>query len=163
MTSPFGPLGGSRGLGGQAFWYWLIPAWLGNYRIHYDMPDPRLVELTFLNDIDKTPGGKSVTVIDGSPRRDCYGLLGHQFKELVLYVIWEELVNGVANIRGNIGDMAGHLKELKGIDVGTVGRGGNITLRMNHKGRLRLWSLRDQLRSDRPLDPFGPVCMCRHM
>jgi diguanylate cyclase (GGDEF)-like protein len=126
------------------------------------MRDPRLAELTLLSDLDRTSGGKGLFANDSLPENQCYGMKGHEFKELVLHLLYNELVNGLSQIQSERNRLDEHLVYLRDHEIGSLVRGGNVGLRINHKGRLRLWALRDELNAARSVDDFGVLYRKQH-
>ncbi len=87
-----------------------------------------------------------------------YGLSQDAFKELLMYLVMDGLVNGDAKftrhgIQGGSLDNSNELYLSQ--DVDSICRRWVLDATINHRGRLRLQQLRDELRSTRTKEQFG--------
>ncbi len=120
------------------------------------MKDARLAELMLLSDLD-TLGHKRLQFVDNLPPENYYGLTRIAFQQMLLYLVTEGLINGDAQLLdyGTNGKTADQAKDKFIIqDVEYIKRW-QLDAYMNHRGRLRLQQLRDELRSTRTKEPFG--------
>ncbi len=123
--------------------------------------DPRISEIEFLESLDRRTGGAEYTILYESV--DSYhGLPPDRFRDLVCDLLLEGCLNGPASMPWGK-DYAFH-------EVGFSARQAfddvfkrqAIRLQINHKGRLRLWRLKDELFSRRLRDKFGILLDQRH-
>jgi diguanylate cyclase (GGDEF)-like protein len=119
--------------------------------------DPRLVELEILSEIER----KTYVRLHMSPHmaeEERYGLPYSDFRDLIVHLVIEDFVNGPANLTygGREGQTMEDLREEeKRKDFKAIIDSQSLYLRPNHKGRLRLWALRDELLSHKQMEPFG--------
>lgn len=120
--------------------------------------DPRLAELEFLSYLSKT-NTRTVHRLSGPASDATFGLAEEEFHALVIHVLTMGYANGPAEIAVGgtpIGSlMSESLDSMKARDVNEFVSRRYVTLRLNHEGRLRLWQLREELRSKRTMEPFG--------
>lgn len=129
-----------------------------------EVRDPRLAELQFLADLDER-GFVQLNFSSNSDRSQGYGLDPQRFKEMVFHVMIEGYVNGPAEFTRALvyaDSVAVHLQQMLLNDLGLILNQNNLTLRLNHKGRLRLWTLRDELHAARRLTSLGIIYAKEH-
>ncbi len=120
------------------------------------MKDARLAELRLLSDLDAL-GQKLLLFTDGLPSESYYGLTQLAFRQMLMYLVTEGLINGDAKLvhHGTNGKTADQARDRFIIqDVDSINRW-QLDAMMNHRGRLRLQALRDELRATRTKEPFG--------
>ena len=126
--------------------------------------DPRLAELQLLADLEG--GNKQVHFSEEAPSEKTYGLGASAFSDLVIHLLLDGVVNGPSALSSAGGLGTGTITEgetpiddlVQGLlaeHLGDVFKKKWVWLHLNHKGRLRLWGLRDELLSRRKLEPFG--------
>lgn len=120
------------------------------------MRDPRLTELEFLSRLEK--GALTFTYFDQMPAEKCFGLHAHEFRDMLLHLLVEGHLNGAAALgRGyqiSSDGVTQHLERGVANDIMCLTGGRLLSLAISYKGRLRLWSLKDELETARPLDPL---------
>ena len=115
--------------------------------------DARLEEMKLLSEIDRV-GQKQVSPPPGP------------FRDLISFLIQDRLVNDLHALPGTVRyEQAGGLpgesfieRMLQGKYVETLCRvleGSSVTLRLTHRGRVRLSELKQAVRSGREREPFG--------
>jgi diguanylate cyclase (GGDEF)-like protein len=120
------------------------------------MRDARLAELALLTELNAR-GQMRVVFADKNAIEKHYGLSQDAFKEMLMYMVMEGLVNGDAHFtRYGIQGSIANSRELQLCqDVESIQRRWELDATINHRGRLRLQQLRDELRSSRTREPFG--------
>ena len=119
--------------------------------------DPRLVELQFLSELE------AKRYVDFHMHQDTtawkrFADTFDDFRDLVAHLVLEDYVNGTAEITFKARDgesLEQILAEQRKRTFNAIIDRQRVWLRPNHKGRLRLWALRDELLSHRRLDRFG--------
>jgi diguanylate cyclase (GGDEF)-like protein len=120
------------------------------------MRDPRLAEIGFLSALERAPVSLGVgSAFNG----EWYGLGAEAVRSMLFDMLAQQLVNGPATI------LAGELTEfrnpIRSAEIlaehhcENLLAGTQVEYRITHKGRIRLWRLRDELRTDRGREPFG--------
>lgn len=121
-----------------------------------EIRDPRLAELQFLADLEEK-GFVRLNISPNSDRSQGYGLDPQRFKEMVFHVMIEGYVNGPADFSTGAnfsGLVETQLQIMLRRDLELLNQN-NLGLRLNHKGRLRISALKDELRSSRRLEDLG--------
>jgi diguanylate cyclase (GGDEF)-like protein len=122
-----------------------------------DMRDPRLAELEFLSYLEQRT---SVQVSKDGVSSDVGGDLGigrRKWHDLIVHLMVEGFVRG-PNIFGVLArasiptENQGRARMHAIVDLE---EGRSIQVDITHKGRLRLWELREDLESGRRLEPLG--------
>jgi len=116
--------------------------------------DARLRELRFLAKLDRE-GVLSLNLTVEDPDR-----------LMVMHLLRERYVNDLAlleRVSGTIEDLEGRLAERLDIDLHLILKGQALSLRINHKGRLRLSELEQALQTGRDREPFGILLGQRHV
>lgn len=110
--------------------------------------------MEFLEALDRSPGGESLQVRYDSPD-GYYGLKPDRFKDMLSDLLLDGCLNGPASMPWGASyahsevDYSGHQA------FNDLFEGKQFNVRINHKGRLRLWRLRDELFNHRLKDKFG--------
>jgi diguanylate cyclase (GGDEF)-like protein len=120
------------------------------------MRDARLAELALLSELE-TRRQMRIEFADKEAVEKRYGLSQDAFKELLMYLVMEGLVNGDAKFtqHGIHGSIDNSHELYLSQDVDSIHRRWVLDATMNHRGRLRLQQLRDELRSTRTKVQFG--------
>jgi diguanylate cyclase (GGDEF)-like protein len=121
------------------------------------MRDARLAELALLSELNAR-GQIRFQFADAQAIEKAYGLSQEAFKEMLMYLVMEGLVNGEAKFTRhgiNGGSIANSQDIYLSQDIDSIYRTYGLDAIMNHRGRLRLQQLRDELRSSRTREPFG--------
>ncbi len=128
----------------------------------YGMQDVRLSELEFLSDLENAP--VKVCLIHRNSR---YSLPWTRFNELVMHLVSEGCVTSHPLDNESPSEVRGYLASSTPLDnfvgirqmmtAAELLNSREVRLLSTFKGRLRLWTLRDQLRSHRQREPFGIV------
>jgi diguanylate cyclase (GGDEF)-like protein len=120
------------------------------------MRDPRLAELEFLTTLERD--GPQILRVGKDAAEVYFGLAAGPMREMLVEFIEQGFVNGAATALDSpedgflgMGDAAFNARLA---DLEHVRLGADVTFRIGHKGRLRLWQLRDELRDD-TRDVFG--------
>src|SRR5262245_27425818 len=116
------------------------------------MRDPRVVEIEFLADLELHNVGTIVT----SDYEKKLGVSGRFFKDMVLNLFNEGCLEGSSSIgpRPEIyGDSRDEVlqvgQRVRHRSIGDLLGRSRFSAYINHKGRVRLWNLRDQLQKAR--------------
>jgi diguanylate cyclase (GGDEF)-like protein len=126
------------------------------------MNDPRMAELQFLAEIEKRPLQARYASKHHQDTR--YGLSDEAFNNMVMHLLSDGFVNDLAEMTSPITDAASWVRYLPDLLRHTVNqflRQQTIHLAINHKGRLRLWSLRDELQKNRSLEEGFGILLAR--
>ncbi|MCA9680273.1 MAG: diguanylate cyclase [Myxococcales bacterium] len=123
--------------------------------------DARMAELRLLTDLAE----HTVRRFRCWPGLECetYGLEMQAFRDLLLGLLLDGCLNGTANIA--FGAKSGYLDREASVlqAFNELVEGQEASLRLNHRGRLRLARLRDELRANRLRDKFGILIDQRHL
>ena len=120
------------------------------------MRDARMAELALLSDLEVAD--KRLQFTSGLPAEELYGLSVSAFKEMLMYLVMEGLINGDAKFvqHGIVQGSIGAAQELYlSQDIIAIHNQYALHATINHRGRLRLQQLREELRSSRTREPFG--------
>ncbi len=103
-------------------------------------------------------GPLTLTVAKGG-NVDRFGLAAGPLREMLSELIEQGFVNGNASAMDDDRSAQDNTRNLASdarlADLNDLRLGRAITVRIGHKGRVRLWRLRDELRADRGRDKFG--------
>lgn len=133
-----------------------------------DQTDARLRELNFLAEVER--GAFRWTFQSSDPRRDMVarllheghfngiGLLSWSYSGNLSREVWAAEGSG----RG-MNPLALKLEQERWFELNQLLGGQEVQLRLNHKGRLRMAELRDELRGNRLRDQFGILWDQRHV
>lgn len=128
-------------------------------------PDPRLREMAFLADAERQGGLASVSHQD---------LRDHVYKSMVVYLLHEGYLDGIDSVdwppnrRPTVHDHTGETdlerraRTRRWETMSYLLGDQPITLRLSHKGRVRLAELEQALRTGRDRDPTGIFWSKRH-
>jgi diguanylate cyclase (GGDEF)-like protein len=123
------------------------------------MDDARIRELEFLMRIERK-GSVSANILDedGAVLRD------PRVKEMIVHLLSEGYLNGVEHAAGREDwELMRRSAEVQyWDDIGQVLRKQQVTLRLSHKGRVRISELRDALTTGKYRDPSGLLWSKRH-
>lgn len=127
------------------------------------MRDARLAELEFLVELEKN-GGFAATRFGVGSDQNKFALSEDQFREMVLHLLIEDLINGPSQMDHvpHARSAQNQLAFLKNDELDRFLSNGSLGLKINHKGRLRLWALRDELLSIEAFESFGILLDKRH-
>lgn len=121
------------------------------------MRDARLAELALLSDLD-SHNQIRLLFVDGLPPEKYYGLTQIAFRQMLMYLVTEGLINGDAKLvfHGTNGRTADQGRDQFIIqDIHSINQKWELDAMINHRGRLRLQQLRDELRAARTKEQFG--------
>src|SRR5438552_1832304 len=131
------------------------------------MQDPRLYEIDFLSMLERRPSW-SGHVSTHNVQNQIFGLPARVFKQMLFELLVDGCVGGsVVHNRGSISADAQNNKMSTPLAVEAVEKERNQTLNelwlenretyvvITHKGRLRLWRLRDEIFARRRRDDLG--------
>jgi diguanylate cyclase (GGDEF)-like protein len=126
------------------------------------MRDPRLVEIDFLMDLEtrdtltvRTTGIADTTYAKLGSYQTTYGIDPVRFRDLVVGLLIDAAIGG-SLARGQSEDiLMSALEHERTWLVARLISGQPIDVYLNHKGRIRLWTLRDDLLRDPDLEPMG--------
>ena len=121
------------------------------------MRDPRLAELEFLSILAARTFGTTIEanciVVDSRPSAEPFGLNLDEFRQMVIHLLINGQINGPATFRITPAEGGTLISTPPDRDIRDLLRGESLTVKLNHNGRLRLWTLRDELLSVRHLEP----------
>lgn len=118
--------------------------------------DPRIAELDCLNQLARDSQLQFTLPLGSSG--GAFGLLSGPLREMLAEFIEQGFVNGNATAMADdrSTDSASNLAMLSRIqDLNDLRLGRPLLLRISHKGRVRLWRLRDELRANDMREQFG--------
>jgi diguanylate cyclase (GGDEF)-like protein len=126
------------------------------------MRDPRLAEMEFLSLLDQ-PVKLSFNQNGIPPGESKLGLLGDQFKHMVAQLIMDGYLTYHSTWLNPSAD--NHVSRFEKVQNGLIREflnNNNMSLELTHKGRRRLWQLKEELQSNGKLDPFGIIIAQDH-
>jgi len=124
--------------------------------------DPRLVEIDFLMDADEAGSiivrcafGEATSFAQVGSRQTRYKLDPLRFRDLVLGLLMDGAVVGLGARGDGAGVTEAQLSGERGGLIMLLTGGHAVNLVVSHAGRVRMWTLRDQLLRDPDLEPMG--------
>jgi len=117
--------------------------------------DPRLAEVEFLRTVERE-GSARFHVLGNDPQT-YFGLPAVAFRELLVDVLARGLLNGPASHPPGRPFQVAELEWLyrNAQEISDVMEEKSISVRLNHRGRVHLWQLRDDLLLARDREEFG--------
>jgi diguanylate cyclase (GGDEF)-like protein len=118
--------------------------------------DPRLAEIAFLDAVERSNQGEALINV---PEADRHGLGEVAFADMVTDLLFGGFLTGSrdrlnTNPASSVG-LRAHLEEQSEMQYFYLLHRKMIHVRLTHRGRVRLWELRDALMTGRDRDPFG--------
>src|SRR3954469_3867550 len=125
------------------------------------MRDPRLVEIDFLMDLEVAGSmivrttSNDETSFAQTVAQSRYGLDAIRFRDLIVGILLDRLIVG-PKARGDGGGVDEDQLRAERFHLETMLTAGHpMSVVISHRGRIRLWDLRDQLQRDPDLEPMG--------
>jgi diguanylate cyclase (GGDEF)-like protein len=121
------------------------------------MKDPRVVEIEFLAELDRN----SVSSIVPWDYEKKLGVSTRFFRDMILSLFWDGCLEGTDSIMAPHDSNPGRLHPTTwGVherqqSLASLLKNTTFPAYINHKGRVRLWDLRDQLQKTRTKEKFG--------
>jgi diguanylate cyclase (GGDEF)-like protein len=123
------------------------------------MQDPRVAELQLLWQIERD--GLLKLTISNETKEKYYGLSAKHMRELLFDIIAQEYVSGVSELLQRPKELGTH-RDTISVSRGYTEQqlkhlvaGREVQLYLNHKGRVHMWRLHDELLAYRQREPFG--------
>lgn len=119
------------------------------------MRDPRLVEIAVLSDLERRESEYFDFTVAGKGAPISYGVDKSAFKDLMIHLLLERYVEGVPGISETglrTSTLSGSIEVNAGRDIQNVTTKYQLHTKITHKGRLRLYGLKDELEVARTID-----------
>jgi diguanylate cyclase (GGDEF)-like protein len=121
------------------------------------MKDPRVVEIEFLAELDQNSVG-SIVPWDYVKK---LGVSPRFFRDMILSLFWDGCLEGTDSIMAPHDSNPDRLHPTtwgihqRQLSLASLLQNTTFSAYINHKGRIRLWNLRDQLQKTRTKEKFG--------